>query len=415
MKSAVPEGWKTVRLGDVTEVNRYHWNPSDSSPILYLDLTAVVAPGRLSSPRELASINAPSRARRLVRSHDILVSTVRPNLRSFARVRQAPDNLVASTGFAVLTPLPTTDASLIFHHVMAHDFARHLEGAATGQAYPAVRPSDISAYRFALPPLAEQQAIAEVLDSIDEAIERTEAVISATEQFRDSLRCELLSHGLPGWHAEWRDVPGFGTIPAAWKIVRLGDVTAVNRHGWNPTDSSPILYLDLTAVVAPGKLSSPRELASINAPSRARRLVRSHDILVSTVRPNLRSFARVRQAPDNLVASTGFAVLTPLPTTDASLIFHHVMAHDFARHLEGAATGQAYPAVRPSDISAYRIALPPLAEQQAIAEVLDSIDNAIEHHERDREALNEAKESTAEALLTGRLRLPVAARRGHSE
>ena len=52
-----------------------------------------------------------------------------------------------------------------------------------------------------------------MLDSIDEAIERTEAVIAATETLRDSLLHELLTRGVPGWHTEWKDVPGIGTIP----------------------------------------------------------------------------------------------------------------------------------------------------------------------------------------------------------
>ena len=59
-----------------------------------------------------------------------------------------------------------------------------------------------------------------MLDSIDEAIERTEAL-------HDSLLHELLTRGVPGWHTEWREVPGIGTIPADWEVVRLGDVAEV--------------------------------------------------------------------------------------------------------------------------------------------------------------------------------------------
>ena len=94
-----------------------------------------------------------------------------------------------------------------------------------------------------LPPLPEQRAIAAVLDSIDDAIERTEAVIAATEQLRDSLLHQLLTRGVPGWHTEWKDVPGLGTIPAGWEVVRLGEVYDVQlgkmlspkaKRGTNP-------------------------------------------------------------------------------------------------------------------------------------------------------------------------------------
>ena len=203
-KDAVPDGWQRVSLGEVAEVNRSNWDPADGSSILYLDLTSISAPGELSPARLIHAAGAPSRARRRVASGDILVSTVRPNLRGFARVREASDNLVASTGFAVVTPLETVDGSFAYHHVMTSQFADHLVGATTGQAYPAVRPNDVEAYQLLLPPLPEQRAIAAVLDSIDGAIEGAEAVIAATEHLRDALLHDLLTRGLPGQHTEWR-------------------------------------------------------------------------------------------------------------------------------------------------------------------------------------------------------------------
>ena len=78
-----------------------------------------------------------------------------------------------------------------------------------------------------LPPLPEQRAIADVLNSIDEAIERTEAVIAATETLRESLLHELLTRGVPSWHTKWKDVPAIGTIPADWEVVRLGEVASI--------------------------------------------------------------------------------------------------------------------------------------------------------------------------------------------
>ena len=96
-----------------------------------------------------------------------------------------------------------------------------------GSAQPHVYPEDLAALHILLPPLPEQRAIAAVLDSIDDAIEGAEAVIAATEQLRDSLLHDLLTRGLPGQHTEWRDVPGLGTIPADWEVVRLGDVATV--------------------------------------------------------------------------------------------------------------------------------------------------------------------------------------------
>ena len=176
----------------------------------------------------------------------------------------------------------------------------------------------------------------------------------------------------------------------------------MNRSNWDSTRGASILYLDLTAVVAPGQLSTPKEIAAKDAPSRARRRVFSGDILVSTVRPNLRSFARIEKAPDDLVASTGFAVLTPSGGVCGSFVYHQVMSISFACYLDRAATGQAYPAVRPEDVIAYRLALPPLCEQRAIAVALDGVDDAIKRIQVERASLTVMKASMADTLLTGR-------------
>ena len=157
---------------------------------------------------------------------------------------------------------------------MTPQFAGYLEGATTGQAYPAVRPLDVAAYTLALPPLPEQRAIAAVLDSIDDAIDGAGAVIAATEGLRDALLHDLLTRGVPGWHTEWREAPGLGTIPAAWQVVRLGDVIPKFEYGTSVRCSSepvgmPILripniasgYLNLTDLKYANL--GPKESASI--------------------------------------------------------------------------------------------------------------------------------------------------------
>ena len=118
-----------------------------------------------------------------------------------------------------------------------------LERFAASTGVPSLNRNFVHPEPVPLPPLPEQRAIAAVLDSIDDAIERTEAVITATERLRDALLHQLLTRGVPGWHTQWKDVPGIGTIPAAWDVVRLGEIYEVQlgkmlspkaRQGKNP-------------------------------------------------------------------------------------------------------------------------------------------------------------------------------------
>ena len=108
------------------------------------------------------------------------------------------------------------------------------------------------------PPLPEQRAIAAVLDSIHDAIERTEAVIAATERLRDALLHELLTRGVPGWHTEWKDAPGIGTMPADWEVVRLGDVLESTTYGTN----APLNEVGTTPVFDPNEQPSVWNIGS---------------------------------------------------------------------------------------------------------------------------------------------------------
>ncbi len=402
-KTQVPEGWQLVQLGGVAEVvmgqsppstTVFDWDDQHSSNT---GLPFIQGNAEFNDrfPQPVKWCIEPLK---IARQGDALISVRAP----VGETNRANCLLAIGRGLAAIRFI-VADSSFGWH-ILNHA-KQSFERVTQGSTFKAIGGKEVRSLPILLPPMAEQRAIAAVLDSIDEAIEGAEAVIAAAERLRDALLHELLTRGIPGRHTEWRDAPGVGTIPADWEVARLGDVAEVNRDSWDPVEGSPILYLDLTAVVAPGILSSPKEVAAKDAPSRARRQVQSGDVLVSTVRPYLRGFARVRHAPDNLVASTGFAVLTPSGGVNGSYVYHHVMTPGFARHLEGAMTGQAYPAVRPDDVASYRFGLPPLPEQQAIAATLDGVDEAIEGNRVERDRLQLLKASASDALLTGRVRV----------
>ena len=335
---------------------------------------------------------------KVAKSGDMLISVRAP----VGETNRADQSICIGRGLAAIRFLESGRA---FGWHIANHRKRALERLTQGSTFPAISGTTLRSLPILFPPLLEQRAIAAVLDSIDEAIEAAEAVVAATERLRDALLHRLLTRGVPGWHSEWKEVRGIGTIPTDWEVVRLGEVAEFNGSNWDPSDGSTILYLDLTSVVKPGVLGCPQELEASDAPSRARRRVHSGDILVSTVRPNLRGFARVSEAPDNLVASTGFAVVSPQSKVNSSFVYHNVMTTRFSQYLEKATTGQAYPAVKASDVAAFRLALPPPREQRAISAMLNGVDEAIERGRAETEMLQSLKASAADALLTGRVRV----------
>ncbi len=156
------------------------------------------------------------------------------------------------------------------------------------------------------------------------------------------------------------------------KAVPIGEVTD-RVSTWNPTrePETQFTYVDLSAVDnAEKSIVSPVTMTGGEAPSRARQLIRTDDILVSTVRPNLNAVALVGPELDGATASTGFTVLRPANRVDADYLFHWVRTPQFVSDMVRRATGASYPAVSDRIVKEALIPLPPIDEQRRIAAIL---------------------------------------------
>lgn len=172
------------------------WNPVRDAPedeLDYIDLSAVDnATKTVTGIQTLQGQDAPSRARQLVKSGDILVSTVRPNLNGVARVPEKADGATASTGFCVLRPKPTKlDGSYLFHWVRSSEFVADMVRKATGASYPAVSDKIIGQSEIPLPPLDEQKRIAAILDQADELRRKRQRALDLLNQLGQAIFIEM--------------------------------------------------------------------------------------------------------------------------------------------------------------------------------------------------------------------------------
>ena len=151
-------------------------------------------------------------------------------------------------------------------------------------------------------------------------------------------------------------------------LVRQCDPATLGR-GW-------INYLDISSIDRESKrIVAAERIVASGAPSRARQLVRSNDVLISTVRPNLNAVALVPPHFDGDIASTGFCVLRPSEDQVCpGYLFYFTQTSRFVSHLTKISTGASYPAVTDSDVLETNIPLPSLAEQQRITAQLDVAD-----------------------------------------
>ena len=175
-------------------------------------------------------------------------------------------------------------------------------------------------------------------------------------------------------------------------LAKIGDVV-IKAKTWDPRKDAPedlIRYVDIGSVSQDTKaIGDLIPIIGSEAPSRARQLVRTGDILVSTVRPNLNAVAMVSEELDGATASTGFSILRPdTDHVDPAYLFHWVRTGDFVAEMMRQATGQSYPAVSDKIVKASEIPLPPLAEQKRIAGILDQAAELCRLRTRALEKLN---------------------------
>ena len=274
-----------------------------------------------------------------------------------------------------------------------------LERFAASTGVPSLNRNFVHPLVVTVPPPREQRRIAAILDAIDEAIERTEAMIAATERLRDALLHDLLTLGVPGWHSEWRDVPGLGVIPSDWEVVRLGEVAEVRNKQIKPVgvDSSPYVALEH---IVPGGLLSGYGRADDAVSNKT--VFYKGDTLYGKLRPNLRKVIRARF---NGLCSSEILVLSARDMNDGSFMSHLIKSDQLHSYAMQGITGTKMPRTSWGHLRGFEFPLPPLPEQRTIADMLDSVDDAIGRAREERDGLQSLQASASDALLTGRVRI----------
>ncbi|WP_339186039.1 restriction endonuclease subunit S [Brevibacillus sp. FSL K6-6036] len=228
--------------------------------------------------------------------------------------------------------------------------------SATGSTFPNVSKEQIHGWTWNLPPIEQQNRIVEILGSLDDKIELNRRTNETLEQMAMALYKHWFVDFGPFQDRQFIE-SGEGTIPEGWSFKRLDELVAINEQsvGKNyPFDQ--IEYIDISSV-ATGVLEGTTTYMLDEAPSRAKRLVFSGDIIWSTVRPNRKSYLYIHRPAENTVVSTGFAVITP-KTVPSSFLYCHVTTDEFVDYLVSNAEGSAYPAVRPDVFARAMVCVP---------------------------------------------------------
>ncbi|CAM3797486.1 restriction endonuclease subunit S [Rheinheimera salexigens] len=266
-----------------------------------------------------------------------------------------------------------------------------------------INSTQLKEFPVLIPPLPEQLKIAKILSTWDKAISTTERLIDNSKQQKKALMQQLLTGKKRLLNDSGKPFEG---DYKRYSFSDLVDIDCKSLSSKTPSDYK-FKYVSLSDV-EPGKVSKNLEEHMYEtAPSRAKRILKSGDILLSTVRPNLKGFARVTKEVNGYIASTGFAVLTPKPKSSGDYIYHYLFSSHLTGQINSLVVGSSYPAINSSDVAGLKIYCSSYAEQTKIAKVLNNCDEGIEHLEKQLSDLQHEKKALMQQLLTGKRRVVV--------
>lgn len=394
----IPGDWEVKHFEDIAEIDKNSLNSKTSKnyEFDYISLSDIDSDDFKIETTKQTFGTAPSRARRIVNQGDILMSTVRPNLQGFSLIQTKVKDLVASTGFAVITAKKCNNEYL-FQFLFSSAIKRQFYQLLVGSNYPAINSSDVRKLKIPLPPLPEQKAIAQVLSTWDKAIHQTEQLITQKEQGKKWLMQQLLTgkKRLKGFEGEWK----FTAISNLFKPV--------NRYvDWNESE----LYHLISIRRRNGGVFFRDPLFGHQIGVKKLKTVLRNDFVISKRQVSHGGWAIIESDFNNAKVSDEYDCLeiadNKIITADfwrwycqIPILTHYANVDSDGVHIEKS--------IFDYDLFKRRKVLIPstIEEQTAIAQVLQAAENEINLLKAKAEKLREQKKGLMQVLLTGKVRV----------
>lgn len=401
-----------MRIKDIADINQkvLSENTPKNFMFRYIDISSVDSNGNISESEPLYFGDAPSRARRVLRVNDIIISTVRTYLKAIAFISPNYKDYIASTGFAVLTPKKDVNPNYIYYGLINNDFIDEVSKNSIGVSYPAITSSELSSLSVPLPSLPVQRRIVSYLDSktseIDQAISLLERKREAYTRLKASVINRAVTRGLnPSVKLKDSGVEWIGRIPEEWKVKRFKEIFTKYTTGATPNSKNVdnfegnntwVTIADMTTkyVTESNLCLSDKSIKENQIP-----ITRKGSLMFSFKL----SIGKVAFASKDLFTNEAIVTLSPSKKYDLDYFYYYlplVCDNNATENIYGAKM------MNQKIIANMSFALPPLPEQRSIASYLDAecskIDRAASIVEKQIDAYKRLKRSLINEVVTGK-------------
>lgn len=276
----------------------------------------------------------------------------------------------------------------------------------SGSTFLELSKNTLSNLKIVIPPLKEQQKIAEILSTVDAQIDDTDKLIEKTKELKKGLMQRLLTKGIG--HSEFKKSE-VGEIPVEWDIVDLSEICDINPKKRLLEMDDDVSFVSMEHVSNDGKLLS-YSIKKYKDVYKGYTAFENDDVLLAKITP---CFENGKKAiVEDLVngigfGSTEFHVLRAKNKKSISkFIYYFVSTHRFREQAQLNMTGSAGQKRVPTNfLKDIKVMLPSLEEQIKITNILLSVDNQIEEYKDKKIKLKELKKGLMQQLLTGKIRV----------
>jgi type I restriction enzyme S subunit len=400
----MPVNWKKYRLGDLIEVNKTSIRKGDLNWINYIDIKSV-GTGFYEEPKRMNFEDAPSRARRLLKEGDTVISSVRPNLKSYFYSQNLKENSIASTGFAVLTP-KNIDKRFLYYLTTNDNYTNYLVQSCTGSAYPAFGPQVLLDSEVVIPEsIQEQKSIASILSALDDKIELNLQMNKTLEEMAMALYKHWFVDFGPFQDGEFVDSE-LGEIPKGWEVKRLNEFALKKSESFNFKNKEDVVFVN-TGDVQEGRFLHSNRVPKKGLPGQAKKAIAKGDILYSEIRPKNKRFAYVNFDSEDYVVSTKFLIINPKDNILSKLLYRILTMQSTVDNLNSIAEGRSgtFPQITFDAISDLQFILPPLNIQEQFQTIVGPMELQQDELYLENQTLTRLRDTLLPKLISGEVRV----------
>lgn len=395
------QGWEVKTLGElIQKTETVDPTRKPKSEFIYVDVSSVNNEAFfVEKPSRFIGKDAPSRARKLIRTNDVIFATVRPTLKRIAIIEEELDGQVCSTGYFVLRAKENIYYKLLFYFLLTDDFIANMERLQKGASYPAVTDGEVRNQLISFPKsLPEQQRIVSILDEAFAAIARAKA--NAEQNLKNAK--ELFESYLNRVLADEK-----------WEIKTIGDVCKNVEYG-SATKSKDIGKIAVLRMgnIQNGRFTWDKLVYSDDADDHKQYLLKYNDVLFNRTNSHELVGKSAIYKGERPAIFAGYLIRLHRKENllDADYLNYYLnseMAMEYGKTVVISSVNQAN--INGTKLKGYPIPCPSLQTQQMIVQKLTALSSETKKleaiYEKKIKNLEELKKSILQKAFNGELKI----------